>query len=216
MAGGMAAAAQGLADLPHRQIQGRQQRVQHAGLSHAGVAGEGAELAAYGITQRVQPLAGDGADTENGDGGAAVNVVQRVGTVQVALVQAQQHLTALQGGDGGDAVDEVRLCHRYGRRGQDHQLVDVGSGGAGKLVAALLHCLHKALAVTQLPDLHPVAHQGAEALAAEFAPGAALERPAAGIHIVEAAEGFFNAPPAQKRISWAGETIVVSVSTLVK
>ena len=91
-----------------------------------------------------------------------------------------------------------------------------GENLAGKLVAALLHRLHKALAVAQLPDLHPVAHQGAEALAAEFSPGAALERPAAGIHIVEAAEGFFNAPPAQKCISWAGETTVVSSSTLVK
>ena len=79
----------------------------------------------------------------------------------------------------------VRLRHRNGGAGDDDQLIDVGSGGPQEYVLSRLHGLHEALAAAQLPYLHPVAHQRTESLAAEFAPGAALQHRIAGIHIVE-------------------------------
>ena len=130
-----------------------------------------------------------------------VDVIQLVRRVQIALVQTQQHLTALQGGDGGNAVNEIRLRHRDGGGSKDDQLIDIGGGGTGKHIAARLHSLHKALAHAQVTDLDPVAHQRAHALPAELSAGAALQRLGSGIYIVETAECLLNATPAQKRIS---------------
>ena len=205
MAGGVAAAAQRLADLPHRQRQLRREGVEDAGLADAGITCKGVQLAIYCGAQCVQSLPCCGADAQHLYGGAGVDAVQLVRRVKVALVQTQQYLAALQRCDGGDAVDEVRLRHRDGGAGNDDQLVDVGGGGAEEYVLPRLHGLYKALAAAQLPYLHPVAHQRAESLAPEPAPGAALQHLIAGVHIVEAAEGLLNAPPAQKLISCVGE-----------
>ena len=119
----------------------------------------------------------------------------------LARVRSQQHLTALQGGDGGNAVNEVRLRHRDGGGSQDDQLIDIGGGGTGKHIAARLHSLHKALAHAQVADLDPVAHQRAHTLTAELSAGAALQHLGSGIYIVETTEGLLNAAPTQKRIS---------------
>ena len=201
MAGGMAATAQSLADLAHRQMQFRQQPIQHAGLPHAGVPGKGIQLSGDGGAKRRQSLPCLGADTQHRQGGMTIDVIQLVRRVQIALVQTQQHLTALQGGDGGNAVNEIRLRHRDGGGGQDDQLIDIGGGGTGKHIAARLHSLHKALAPAQVADLDPVAHQRAHALPAELSAGAALQHLGSGIYIVETTEGLLDAPPAQKRIS---------------
>ena len=177
------------------------QGVQQAGFSHAGVAGEDAQPAAQGLVQLGDALACGGAGPQHRDGGGAVNVVELVRTIQVALVQHHQHLAALQRGDGADAVDEVGIRHRDGGGGDDHQLIHIGGGGPLELAGAGLDGLDDPFSPAQLLDLHPVAHQGAHALLAELAPGAALDDPAAGIHIVEAAEGFLNSAPAQKLIT---------------
>ena len=134
MAGGVPSPAQGLADLPHRQGKTGVQGVENAGLPHTGVAGEGAELPRQLPAQLVDPLAGDSADPQHPDGGAAVYPVQLLRRVQVALVQAQQHPAVLQGGNGADAVDEIRIRHRQGGGGDDHQLVDVGRRRAKSLL----------------------------------------------------------------------------------
>ena len=126
MAGGMASTAQRLADLTHRQRQLRQQGIQDAGLSHAGIPCKGIQLASYCGTQRTHALPCCGAETQHLYGGMAIDIVQLLRRVEVALVQAQQHLTALQRGDGGNAVNEVRFRHRNGGAGDDDQLVDVG------------------------------------------------------------------------------------------
>ena len=135
----------------------------------------------------------------------AVDVVQLVRRIQVALVQAQQHLTAFQRGDGSDAVDEIRFRHRNGSGGDDDQLVDIGGSRAEEHVLSRLHRLHEALAAAQFPYLHPVAYQRAESFAPELAAGAAPEHLASGVHVIEATEGLFNAPPTQKTISCVGE-----------
>ena len=216
MAGGVPPPAQGLADLPHRQGKTGVQGVENAGLPHAGVAGEGAELSGQLPAQLVDPLAGDGADPQHPDGGAAVYPVQLLRRVQVALVQAQQHPAVLQGGNGADAVDEIRVRHRQGGGGDDHQLVDVGRRRAVEGVAAGLHRLHKALAAAQLPDLDPVPHQGRQPLPAELAPGPALQGLRPGVHIVKPAEGLFNASPDQNVISWATASVPLIYSLMVE
>ena len=126
MAGGMASTAQRLADLTHRQRQLRQQGIQDAGLSHAGISCKGIQLASYCGAQRIHALPCCGAETQHLYGGMAIDIVQLLCRVEVALVQAQQHLTALQRCDSGNAVDEIRLRHRNGGAGDDDQLVDVG------------------------------------------------------------------------------------------
>ena len=80
----------------------------------------------------------------------------------------------------------------------DDQLVDVGGGGAGKPVLPGLDGLHEALVASQITDLYPVPHQRTDALPAEFSSGPALQQPLRCADVVEAAEGLFNAAPAQK------------------
>ena len=80
----------------------------------------------------------------------------------------------------------------------DDQLVDVGGGGAGKPILPGLDGLHEALVASQITDLYPVPHQRTDALPAEFSSGPALQQPLRCADVVEAAEGLFNAAPAQK------------------
>ena len=105
---------------------------------------------------------------------------------------ADDALTTAVGSDGGHAVDEERIRLGDGTGGDDHQLIDVGHGGAGKGVFTGQDLLHEALAVSQFPHFHQIAHQRADALLAELTAGAAGQHFAAGIHIVKAAECFLN------------------------
>ena len=81
----------------------------------------------------------------------------------------------------------------------------LAAAGREKTLLPRLDRLHEALAAAQLPHLHPVAHQRAESFAPELAAGAAPEHLASGVDVIEAAEGLFNAPPAQKTISCEGD-----------
>ena len=76
--------------------------------------------------------------------------------------------------------------------------LDVGGGGAGKPILPGLDGLHEALVASQITDLYPVPHQRTDALPAEFSSGPALQQPLRRADVVEAAEGLFNAAPAQK------------------
>ena len=197
----MTATAQRLADLAYRQVKMGCKRVQQAGFSHAGVASQHTQLAAKRLMQRSDPLAGSGAAAQHRDGGGTVDLVQVVRRVKVALVQHHQHLTALQHGDGADAVDQVGIRHRNGSRGNDHQLIHVGGGGPLELTAARLDALHQTFSAAKLLHLYPVAYEGAHALLAELTTGTALQYLRPGVHIIEAAQGFFNPAPAQKLIT---------------
>ena len=119
-------------------------------------------------------------------------MVQAVGTVQITLVQQDNDLTALQRRDGRDTVNQERVGFGNGAGGDDHQLVNVGHGRPGKSVLPGEDGFYEALSVSQLPHFHPVAHQRRDAVFAELAPGATGQDLRAGIHIVEAAEGFLN------------------------
>jgi len=46
--------------------------------------------------------------------------------VKVRFVDADQDFAALQRGDSGHAVDEIRIGLRDGVRRHDHELIDVG------------------------------------------------------------------------------------------
>ena len=118
-------AAERLAHLADGQRQRRVARVEHARLAHTGVAGEGAEPAVDGRAQPVQPLARLRADAQHRDRRAAVDVIQLLRRGEGALVQTHKHLAALEPRDGAHAVDQVRIRHRDGGGGKDHQLVDV-------------------------------------------------------------------------------------------
>ena len=216
MAGGMAPPSQGLADLSNGQRKTRGQCVEDTGLAHTGVAGKGAELSRQLLPQLLYPLAGGGTDSQHPDSGALINAVQLLSRVQVTLIQAQQHLAALQDGDSTDAVDEIRVRHRQSSRGNDDQLVDVGCGRAVEGVAPGLDSLHKALAAAQLPHLDPVSHQGGQPLPAKPSPGPALKRLRSGVDIVEPAEGLFNASFDQNVISWLTASVPLIYSLIVE
>ena len=162
--GGVASPAQRLAHIPHLELKRRIQGIQDAGLSHTGIPCKGRQLPGDQGLQFLDPLPGLRADPQSWKSGGCVNGVQRIGAVQIAFGD----------GTGGD----------------DHQLVDVGHRRPGKCVLPGQDGLHKALAVPQLPDLHPVPHQRGDALLPKLAPGPAGEHLAAGVHIVEAAEGL--------------------------
>ena len=155
-----------------------------------------------GRAQPVQPLARLRADAQHWDRRAAVDVIQLLRRVEVALVQTHKHLAALEPRDGAHAVDQVRIRHRDGGGGKDHQLVDVRGGGTGKDVFPFENLLDHALAAVQLQHLDPVAHEGAHPRAAELPAGAAGAEHPADIDVIEPAQGFFNASRAQKVISF--------------
>ena len=136
---------------------------------------------------------GFGTDAQHGNGRMGVNCIQLLRRIQVAFIQADQHSAALQGGNGGDAINKIRVRHRNGSRCNDHKLIDVGRRGAGKAAFARLYLLHKTFAAAQLPNLHPVPYQGAGALPAELAASPALQDLPAYIYIVEPTQSLFNA-----------------------
>ena len=166
------------------------QGIQDAGLSHTGIPCKGRQLPGDQGLQFLDPLPGLRADPQSWKSGGCVNGVQRIGTVQIAFVQQHHHAASFQCCDGRHPVNEERVCFGDGTGGDDHQLVDVGHRRPGKCVLPGQDGLHKALAVPQLPDLHPVPHQRGDALLPKLAPGPAGEHLAAGVHIVEAAEGL--------------------------
>ena len=86
--------------------------------------------------------------------------VELLRRVQVMLVEQQHHAAVLQGGHGAHPVDEEGVRHRDGSGGHDDQLVDVGHRRTLKGVPPGQDLLHIAFAVAQLPDSHPVPHQG--------------------------------------------------------
>ena len=188
--GGVASPAQRLAHIPHLELKRRIQGIQDAGLSHTGIPCKGRQLPGDQGLQFLDPLPGLRADPQSWKSGGCVNGVQCIGTVQITFVQQHHHAASFQCCDGRHPVNEERVCFGDGTGGDDHQLVDVGHRRPGKCVLPGQDGLHKALAVPQLPDLHPVPHQRGDALLPKLAPGPAGEHLAAGVHIVEAAEGL--------------------------
>ena len=122
------------------------------------------------------------------------------------LVEQQHHAAVLQGGHGTHPVDEEGVRHRDGPGGHDDHLVDVGHRRTLKGVPPGQDLLHIALAVAQLPDSHPVPHQGGAALLAELPPGPAGQGlPRRRGHVVETAEGLIDASlrhPVKLTLNW--------------
>ena len=57
---------------------------------------------------------GFGTDAQHGNGRMGVNCIQLLRRIQVAFIQADQNSAALQGGNGGDAINKIRVRHRNG------------------------------------------------------------------------------------------------------
>ena len=195
MPGGVLPPPQLLAHLVYPQGEPRLQCVEEAGLPHPGVARKGGEPAGHQPPQLLHPFAGLGAGAYGGKTALAVDLRQRLPVRQIALIHAHHHAAVFQRRNGGDSVDEKGVRHRQGPGGYHHQLVHIGHRRPVKGRAAGQNLPHHALLRPGLLDLHPVPHQGAAALLAEFPPGPAGDGPLPCVHIVEAAEGLAYPAP---------------------
>ena len=157
---------------------------------HAGVAGKGGYLSSNQLPQPVQALAGLGAHLDGGEPGLLIDGRQILARDQIALVDADDALTAVALGNGRHPVDEKRVGDRDGLGGDDDQLVDVGHRRAVELVLPGQDGLQGPLSVGEGGELHPVPHQRGDLGVAELSPPPAWDDGLAVVHVVEAAEGF--------------------------
>ena len=137
-----------------------------------------------------------------------INPGQVLSGGQVALVHADEAVTAPALGDGHHPVDEIGVGHRDSLGGHHHQKVDVGHRGAVKLVFPGQDLVQRSGAVFQGCKPHPVPHQRGLAGVAVLSPGPAGGDGLAVIHIVEAAEGFAYNPFAHVPSAWEKSTVM--------
>ena len=119
LTGGVAAAAQLLADGTGLALCFRQQMVQKGGFSHAGVAAERTQPAADPLLHLVQPAAGLVIDADERQGRFFVGLTQEFRLGQVALGAHDHRLHALVHCNGGQLVQHQGAGGRLG--GAGHQ-----------------------------------------------------------------------------------------------
>lgn len=188
----MTASSELFRHLADRKAQLRLQRVQNAALADAGVSGEGRELARDARAQRSDPLAGLGAGTQHVKACVLIDPPQGLAGTQIVLVDAQQHRNILTPGNGKDAVDQERLCLRDGAGRQHDQKVYVGNGRPEEGIAARQNLVDRALAVRLARDPHEITNQRREPLLPKAAACAALHNAVRCLHIIKAAECFYD------------------------
>ena len=191
MARGVASASERLTDLTDLHGKAWVERIEQARFPNAGIACKGRQLAGNTLPQLGNAIPCFGACEQKRKSRLFIDGAQLVGMVEVRFVDADQDLAALQRGDGGHAVDEIRIGLRDGVRRHDHELVDVGDRRTRKNVAPRLDGINHALPAGYR-DLHPVADKRRNALLTEAPARAAGHDPLAGIDIVKAAEGLFD------------------------
>ena len=188
MAGGVPAPAQLVGDLSRLQPQLRQEAVENAALSHAGIAGEGGELAGNFPAQLLHPMACFGAGANHPEARPGIDFRQSLRRIQVHLVDAQDHRHLLISCDSRHPVNEEGLRHRVGVGGKDHQGVQIGYGRSYKAVLPGKELLHHAL-FTRYGDFRQVASERGQALLPEVAPGAAGHGAFRCLNLIKTAEG---------------------------
>ena len=92
------------------------------------------------------------------------------------------------------AVDEERVRLRLRDGGHRHQRVDIGHRRADEHVPPRQYLVHTPAALGVQAHAHAVAHQRRGAVQAEAPARPALDRSLAGLHVIEAAEGFDDQP----------------------
>ena len=186
------AAAEPLADGPGRNAERRIERIEQARFADAGVAGEGTGLPAQCIAQLVDAEPRRRARAQDTKADGAVNSIEMIRRVKVALIEADDRLAVGIFRDGDHAVDQKRIGDGVDVRRDHDELVNIRHCRADERIAPRQDGVDAALAVRIEADLHTVADQRTAPVVPETAAGLALHDLIAGGHIVKAAEGFLN------------------------
>ena len=181
-------AAEPLADGPGRNAERRIERIEQARFADAGVAGEGAGLPAQCIAQLVDAEPRCRACAQDAKADGAVNSIEMIRRVKVALIEADDRLAVGIFRDGDHAVDQKRIGDGVDVRRDHDELVNIRHRRADERIAPRQDGVDAALAVRIEADLHTVADQRTAPVVPEAAAGLALHDLIAGGHIVKAAE----------------------------
>ena len=185
-------AAELFAYLAGGEAEARLERVEYAALADAGVAREGADLAADALRELGDALAGYGAGLDELIWRRGVDIPQAARGRGVGLVDAYQQGAAGVLRRGRDSVDEEGVGDGLRLAGDGDKQVDIRDGRTDEEVAARQNPVHAAAALGVEGNLNPVAHKRALSVQAEAAPGAAFDGLIARTDIVEAAQGLDN------------------------
>ena len=191
--GGVPPAAELFGNLAGRKLQLRRQTVENAALAHAGISGEGHQLAFDQCPQRLHTAAGLGAGADDGETSVPVDTHQVHRRVKVALVDAQVNRHLLISRNGRHPVNEKRLRHRVDVGREYHQRVNVGDGGADEAVPPGQHLFHHALPPLH-GDVHHVAGEGRAVFLSQNATGAAGDHRVSRLHVIKSADGTDDPP----------------------
>ena len=147
MAGGVPPPAQLLGDLAGRQVHSRGQGIEDAALAHAGVAGEGGELALEGFSELLHSRPGLGAGGDHPKAGVTVDPHQLACLIQVRFIDAKKGLYPFVSRNGRHPVDEEGLRNGVHIGGENHQRVHVGYRRTDKAVLSGQDLLDHAFAL---------------------------------------------------------------------
>ena len=184
LTGGVAAAAQLLADGTGLALCFRQQMVQKGGFSHAGVAAEGAETAIDPVPDVVQTLAGGVVDADEGQGRFFIGAAQEFRLGEVAFGADDDGLDALVHRDGRKLIQHEGAGGGLGGACHEEQHIEVRHGRADEDVPPGRDVRDDRPAVLGL-QRHHVARHGGDLLLAEDAPGLALDHTLFGLDVVK-------------------------------
>ena len=190
VAGGVPSAAELVADLADFDRKLGRERIEKARFTDAGVPREGAKLSSDGLPQRGDSLAGLCARAQDSVGGLFIDGPEPVAGVEVAFVDADDHLAADVARERRDPVDEKRVRHGVDRRREHNHAVDVRDRGPQKAVFSLADRRYRPLAVRFGRVFDDVADEGAHALQTELSARAALVQFLPVTDVVEATEGL--------------------------
>ena len=193
MPGGVPPPAELFGHLAGGKPQLRRQTVENAALAHAGISGEGHQLALNQRPKFLHTAAGFGAGADNGETGVAVDAHQIHRRVKVALVNAQVNRHLLISRNGRHPVNEKRLRHRIDVGREYHQRVNVGDGGADEAVPPGQHLFHHALPPLH-GNVHHVTGEGRAVFLSQNATGAAGDHRVSRLHVIKSADGTDDPP----------------------
>ena len=188
MTGGVPSPTQLLGNLSGSQMQLWGKPVQDAAFPHAGIAGEGGELAPQKGAELLHALAGFRTGADHGKSGVLIDPLQIQRRVKVAFVDAQVHRHILLPGDGRHPVNEERFCDGIHIGGKHHQRIHIGHRRTDKAVPSGEDFLHHALVLFP-GNGYQISGEGGIALPAQDAPGPAGDGAGGRPNVIKSADG---------------------------
>ena len=128
LAGGMAPAAQLLADVAGLAVQVRVQGVEQGRFAHPRIAAESAQPALDSLAQGIEPFPCGVVEEDDRNAAFLIGGQQLVSRCQVRLGDDQNRLDILIDGRRGQFIQYAGAGHRLGRAGHDEQHIQVGDG----------------------------------------------------------------------------------------